>query len=164
MSSDNHTSLVLCSSLFSAPDNSLPDRFNPSLMLIEPRVDTYHELVHVLKEFTDPPGKPDAQARQPGIELPTGSGEKEGEEGAEGDKGLPPLPDGPDEDLVFFNYFFSDWPKLGPAHHLEYGYNALASLGYSATWNEWVHTQLRVVRFTGGFERWDDITDKRWAQ
>lgn len=68
---------------------------------------------------------------------------------------------GPDEDLVFFNYFFSDWPQLGPLHHLEYGYNALASLGYSATWNEWVHTQLKVVRFPGSFERWDDITDKR---
>lgn len=66
------------------------------------------------------------------------------------------------EDVIMFNQFFSYWPQLGSAHHLEYFYNADAKLGYSATWNEWVHNNLTAVRFQGPFERWDDIVDKHF--
>eukprot|EP00897_Mesotaenium_endlicherianum_P004510 jgi/Mesen1/4087/ME000214S03274 len=111
--------------LTAAPDNDLPDRFNPGLMLLEPSLDTYAKMLTAFSQLQ--------------TELPVGA-----------------------EDLMFFNHFFSDWPRLGPAHHLDYGYNAISKLGYSATWNEWVHPKLKAVHFLGHFERWDDVVDKHY--
>lgn len=108
-----------------APDNTLPDRFNPSLMVIRPDRYTHRQLLEAYNQL------------------------------------LPELAYG-GEDLIMFNQFFSYWPQLSSVHHLEYYYNANSQLGYSATWNEWVHSNLTAVRFPGPFERWDDMVDKHF--
>lgn len=110
--------------LSASPDNDLPDRFSPNLMVLEPSQVTLRQMVY-------------AYENSPEYVRVTGA-----------------------EDLLFFNYFFEDWPLQPPENHLEFGYNAPAKLGYSATWNEWVHTKLKAVHFDGPFERWNEIWDK----
>ncbi|CAI5524286.1 unnamed protein product [Closterium sp. Naga37s-1] len=156
-----------------APDNSLPDRFNPSLLVLEPSVATYRQLVaeYAAIAFGDADSDSDSARRTLAAgdsdqAHPQQERQQRHNEQQQQQWNLqrrlrrgPVLPVG-SEDLIFFNHFFSDWPQLGAQHHLDYGCNAPSRLGYSATWNEWVHPKLKVVRFAGGFERWDELTDK----
>jgi len=61
------------------------------------------------------------------------------------------------EDVIMFNQFFSYWPQLGSAHHLEYFSQRRGQAGGALPpGTRWVHNNLTAVRFQGPFERWDE--------